>query len=125
MLVARRGWFAVAKLPGQWLPRWARYVRVLLVGLVLGVVAGVVSAPVIVWMFSGLTGSGPSLVVAFLLKSGETLTKAVLLSGLASEPIDKTIQLLIAVGLVRAMPNTLKMAFGGGYLRENGLADSR
>ncbi len=107
--------------PASRLPKWLQYMRLVGVGLCLGVVAGVVSAPVIVWLFSGLTGSGPSLVVAFLLKSGETLFKAVLFSGLASEPLDKTLQLLIAIGLLRSLPNSLKRSFGGPHLDKNGL----
>jgi energy-coupling factor transport system substrate-specific component len=121
-VVARQGWLATGRNAESRIPSWARYARVLLVGVGLGVVAGIVSAPVIVALFSGLTGSGPSLVVAFLLKSGQTLYKSVLLSGLASEPLDKTIQLLLALGLIRSLPASLKLAFGGGYLRKNGLA---
>ena len=123
-VVARQGWLATGKGGGLALPRWARYARVLIIGIGLGIMAGIVSAPVIVALFSGLTGSGPSLVVAFLLKSGQTLYKSVLLSGLASEPLDKTVQLLLALGLIRSLPASLKLAFGGGYLRKNGLAGS-
>jgi energy-coupling factor transport system substrate-specific component len=122
-IVARRGWLATSDDVGSsdQTPKWLRVARIIALGLLLGVVAGVLSAPVIVWLFGGLTGSGPSLIAAFLLKSGQTLFQAVLLSGLASEPLDKTIQLLLALTLVRSLPRTLKSAFGGGYLRENGL----
>ncbi len=121
-ITARRGWLATSGVEGLRLPKWLYYLRVLVIGAGLGIMAGIVSAPVIVALFSGLTGSGPSLVVAFLLKSGQTLYKSVLLSGLASEPLDKTIQLLLALGLIRALPPSLKTAFGGGYLKKNGLA---
>lgn len=119
--VAKKGWLGISKLEGEHFHRWLKYLRVVIVGIGLGVLAGIVSAPIIVLLFSGLTGSGPSLVVAFLLKSGETLYKAVLFSGFASEPLDKTIQLLLALALIRALPSTLKKAFGGGYLRQNNL----
>jgi len=121
-VVARKGWLATSGVEGFRAPKWARYLRVLVIGLCLGILAGIVSAPVIVALFSGLTGSGPSLVVAFLLKSGQTLYKSVLLSGLASEPLDKTVQLLLAISLIRALPPSLKLAFGGGYLKKNGMA---
>jgi energy-coupling factor transport system substrate-specific component len=120
-VVAKRGWLETNKRHGEQLYRGLKYLRVVVVGIGLGILAGIVSAPVIVVLFSGLTGSGPSLFVAFLLKSGETLYKAVLLSGVASEPLDKTIQLLLALALIHTLPPTLKQAFGGGYLKRNDL----
>ena len=120
-LVASKGWLRLHAGAGDTLPSWGRYARFALVGIALGVVAGAVSAPIIVWLFSGITGSGPSLVVAVLLKSGETLFKAVLYSGFASEPLDKGLQLLFGVLLVSVLPRTLKQGFGGEYLERNGL----
>lgn len=84
---------------------------VVVLGIALGIVAGIVSAPIIAYVFGGITGSGPSLIVAVLLKSGEGLLKAVVTSGLASEPIDKTIQLAVAVAIVRATPGRIRRLF--------------
>lgn len=123
-LSARRGWLAVRISRADkesWLGWLARNARPIAVGIGLGIVAGLASAPVIVALFGGITGSGPSLVVAFLLKSGQTLYDAVLISGLASEPIDKTLQLLLSLGLIRSLPNSLKAAFGGQLLARNNL----
>jgi energy-coupling factor transport system substrate-specific component len=91
----------------------------ILSGIGLGVVAGIVSAPVIVALFGGVTGSGASLVVAFLLKAGEGLYKSVLLSGLASEPLDKTLQCLLAFFLLRGLPKTVLGHFRSGSLEKN------
>lgn len=110
-LVARRGWFG------------ATY-KTVLAGIGLGVVAGAVSAPVIAILFGGVTGSGASLVVAVLLKAGQGLYKSVLLSGLASEPLDKTIQCLLAVWLLRGLPQRLLRRFHGGSLSQNGIVKS-
>jgi energy-coupling factor transport system substrate-specific component len=76
-----------------------------ILGIGLGIVAGVVSAPIIAYVFGGITGAGASLIVAALLKAGSTLFQSVLASGIASEPIDKTLQLIVAVALVRATPS--------------------
>lgn len=84
------------------------YGRILLSGLGLGVVAGVVSAPVIVFLFGGITGSGASMIVAGLLSTGHTLVKSVLLSGVASEPVDKALQCLLALWMVRSLPPRLR-----------------
>ena len=45
-------------------------VRDLLYGIVTGVVAAIVSAPVVVYLFGGVTGSGSALLVAMFLKTG-------------------------------------------------------
>ena len=107
-LVAKRGAFR-------------SYRRTLFAGLGLGVVAGVVSAPVIVILFGGITGSGASVVVAFLLASGRSIMESVVLSGLAAEPLDKTLQCLLAVWLLRGVPRSLLARFPGGFLAANDL----
>ena len=77
------------------------------VAVLSSIVAGIVSAPVVVAVFGGATGSGSAEIVAFLRASGEGLLKSVFLSGLASEPRDKTLQCLAAVWLVRRWPQSV------------------
>ena len=78
--------------------------RVLLYGVITGVTAAVVSAPVVAYLFGGVTGSGSALVVAVFLHAGQQLLSASLSSGLAIEPIDKSLQVLLAALLYRATP---------------------
>jgi len=78
--------------------------QVLLCGIVIGVVSAVISVPVVVYLFGGVTGSGSALVVAVFLKSGQHLMSAAMLSGLASDPPDKILQVLFAALLYRATP---------------------
>jgi energy-coupling factor transport system substrate-specific component len=86
-------------------PRWFAFVvRVVIFGVITGIVAAIVSAPVVAYLFGGVTGSGSAFLVAFFLKTGQQLMNAVLLSGLAADPIDKTLQVLIAALLFRATP---------------------
>lgn len=99
---------------------FASYPRTALSGIGLGVIAGVVSAPVIVYLFGGITGSGASLIVAFLLASGRSLLQSVLLSGVAAEPVDKLLQCLLAVWLLRGLPKGILDHFREGYLIQNG-----
>lgn len=106
-IVASRGWLRT-------------YPRTIVSGVGLGIVAGVISAPVITFLFGGITGSGASLVVAFLLASGKSLINSVLLSGLAAEPLDKTLQLLLAVWLIKGMPRSLLERFNSQLLSING-----
>jgi energy-coupling factor transport system substrate-specific component len=78
--------------------------KVVLYGVITGIVAAIVSAPVVVYLFGGVTGSGSAFVVAFFLKTGERLLNSALLAGLTTEPVDKTLQVLLAALLYRATP---------------------
>jgi len=77
---------------------------VLLYGILTGIAAAVVSAPVVAYVFGGVTGSGSAFLVGIFLKSGQQLWDATLASGLIADPIDKTLQVLIAALLFRATP---------------------
>jgi len=78
--------------------------KVVIYGVITGIASAIVSAPVVVWLFGGVTGSGTAFVVAFFLKTGQQLLNSALLSGLTTEPIDKTLQVLLAALLYRATP---------------------
>ncbi|WP_138485474.1 hypothetical protein [Dyadobacter bucti] len=92
----------------------------ILCGIALGVIAGACSAPVKVFLFAGIDGSGTSLVIAYFLKSGQTMLNSVLYSGLASEPLDKTLQLLMTVIMLKSIPRRLLVNFDNPLLRKNG-----
>jgi energy-coupling factor transport system substrate-specific component len=79
-------------------------IRVILSGILLGLVSAIVSAPVVAYVFGGVTGSGSAFLVAFFLKAGQHLMSAVLHSGFTAEPIDKSLQVLLAALLFRATP---------------------
>jgi energy-coupling factor transport system substrate-specific component len=65
-------------------------------GLVVAVVAALCSAPVTAIVFGGVTASGSDLVTAFFRGTGRSLLQSVLISGLSSEPVDKTLVSLVA-----------------------------
>ena len=83
-------------------------------GVVTGIVSAIVSAPVVVYLFGGVTGSGSAFVVAFFLKTGQQLLKSALFAGLTTEPIDKTLQVLLAALLYRATPQRIHRHAGAG-----------
>jgi hypothetical protein len=60
-------------------------------GLITGIVAAFVSAPIAAIVFGGVTGSGTDLIVAALRQGGSDVLSASLGQGLFSDPIDKTI----------------------------------
>lgn len=96
--------------------------RTIASGIGLGIVAGIASAPVIVLVFGGVDGtSGASVVTSFLIASGKQVFQAVVISGLASEPLDKTLQCLIALWLARGLPRRILAKLPSGYRKENDL----
>jgi energy-coupling factor transport system substrate-specific component len=80
------------------------WVIVIACGIGWGIVSALVSAPVTAFLFGGVTGAGTTLIVAFLVSTGDQVLKAVLLTGFGAEPIDKTLSLVIALAIVRATP---------------------
>jgi energy-coupling factor transport system substrate-specific component len=77
-------------------------------GLVVGLVAAVLSAPVATYVFGGVTPAGSySVIVAFLKATGNTLLKSAMLAGLASDPVDKAATFLLVFLLVRGLPKTV------------------
>lgn len=106
-IMASKGWFR--SLP-----------RTIIVGILIGVCAAVVSAPVIIWLFGGITGSGSGFITSFLLASGKKIVESVILTGLSCEPIDKTLQCLLVFWLVKSLPERFRDKLAPlGYLRQN------
>jgi energy-coupling factor transport system substrate-specific component len=73
-------------------------------GLTLAIVAAVVSAPVTAYFFGGVTASGADLLTALLRQTGKTILQSVVLSGVSSELVDKTIVSIAACLIFRALP---------------------
>ena len=94
--------------------------RTIVTGVAIGIVAAIVSAPVIIWLFGGITGSGSGFLTSFLLASGKRIVEAVVLTGISCEPIDKTLQCLLIFWLIRSLPVRLRQRFlSVGYLDRN------
>lgn len=73
-------------------------------GLIVAVVAALFSAPVTAIVFGGVTASGSDLVTAFFRGTGRSLLQSVLISGLSSEPVDKTLVSIVAFLSLRGLP---------------------
>lgn len=80
-------------------------------GFILAIVAAIVSAPVTAYLFGGVTASGADLITALLRQTGQTVLQSVVLSGISSELVDKTV-VSIAVSLIfRALPRRFFIEF--------------
>lgn len=105
-LVARRGWFS-------------NVFKTILSGIGLGIVAAIVSAPVIIWIFQGATGNGSALVTSFFVQMGNQIVNSVFLSGFSIEPIDKGLQCLLAFFILKSIPGMFLKNFTKGSLKQN------
>lgn len=81
----------------SWLPT-------ILLGLGLGVVTAIASAPVTTYIWKGVSISGADALTSFFSATGRTLLDSVLLGGLSSDPIDKLITSLVALSILRGVP---------------------
>jgi energy-coupling factor transport system substrate-specific component len=83
-------------------------------GLIVGVFAAIVSAPVTTYLYGGVSLAGADALTAFFKAMGNTLLESVILGGLATDPIDKLATSLIALSLLRALPTRLYQRFPNG-----------
>jgi len=72
-------------------------------GIITGIIAAFVSAPISAIAFGGVTGSGTDLLVAALRQGGADVLKASLGQGLFSDPIDKTITSFVVFIILSAL----------------------
>lgn len=93
--------------------------KVIITGIFVGVIAAIVSAPVIVYLFGGIEANGPGLITAFLAATGKTITQSVILKGVSVEPVDKTIQCLLAFTLIKSLPKSLLKKFHSHLIEKN------
>lgn len=100
-LLARRGWFASVG-------------RAVVAGLVIALVADIVSTPINVGLWEGQTGlPAGDAVYAGLLRGGLPVWLASFFGELVIDVPDKLAAALIAFGVARALPERLRRRFGG------------
>jgi energy-coupling factor transport system substrate-specific component len=90
-LFATWGWFR------QW---W----RVALAGLITGVVAAILSAPIAAYLFGGVTGAGTDAIVAFFRATGSSVLQAAFGQGIVSDPLDKVASFLVVWLILKGLP---------------------
>ena len=87
---------------------------VAIAGLVVGIISAIISAPISAVVFGGVTGSGSDLLVAAFQRAGSDLGTAVLQQGLLQDPIDKTIEFLIAFVILQTLSRRFVARFPQG-----------
>ncbi|WKA56876.1 ECF transporter S component [Planococcus shenhongbingii] len=93
--------------------------KTIISGLVITLIAVVVSAPITVLVFGGATGNTSSLITATFLASGQELWTAVFSSSFIVEIADKVVSVLIVFFIVKGMSDRYlsKLKYGHLYMK--------
>ncbi len=73
-------------------------------GILTGMVAAIVSAPIAAFVFGGVTGSGTDFLVALFEATGANILQAALGQGLVSDPFDKFVSFCVVWAILRGLP---------------------
>ena len=83
-------------------------------GLLTGIIAALISAPISANLFSGVTGAGTDFLVAAFRQAGAEIGAATLGQGLISDPVDKITTFFVVYLVVSAMATRVKARFPQG-----------
>jgi len=90
------GWCARGGLFKSW---W----KVAITGFLVALTAALVSTPISVYIYGGITASGSSFLTAYLLQTGQSLLPAVLITNNIVEPFDKISTSLLAFAIIQGL----------------------
>ena len=91
-----------------WLRAWW---KVILAGLITGLTAAILSAPISAYVFGGVTGAGTDVIVAIFRGMGFGILPSTFAQGVSSDPLDKAISFLVVWLIVQALPLRFVMRF--------------
>ena len=84
---------------------------VLLSGAVIGIVVGMLAAPVAAFVYGGTAGVGTGAVVSLLREMGHSLLQSVTLQSFISAPLDKALVMLLVWLVLKSLPKRTLAAF--------------
>ena len=96
-----------------------------LAGLLTGVVAAIVSAPIAAYVFGGVTGSGTDALVAAFRASGQGILASAFAQGTVSDPFDKMTSFMVVYLIVQSLPRRLLMRFPNTRAAEEATPSTR
>jgi len=109
-------WWPVAAMIGYMAGRMAQWGffkswwKVVVTGFVVALTAAIVSTPIGVYLFGGITASGSSFITAYLLQTGQGMWQSVFSTNFLVEPVDKITTAMIAFAIILGLP---KRTIGG------------
>jgi energy-coupling factor transport system substrate-specific component len=99
-------WWPVAFMIGYMSGRMANWGffkswwKVVVTGFVVAITAAIVSTPIAVYLYGGITASGSSFITAYLLQTGQGVLQAVFSTNFLVEPVDKITTAMLAFAIV-------------------------
>ncbi|MBZ8177495.1 ECF transporter S component [Corynebacterium poyangense] len=87
-------------------------VWVIITGVLLGAIAGVISAPVAAFVYGGTAGVGTGAVVSLFREMGQSLLSAVTLQSFLSDPLDKAIVMVLVWASLKYLPGRVRRNLG-------------
>lgn len=109
-------WWPVAFFIGYMAGRMAQWGffkswwKVVVTGFVVALTAAIVSTPIAVYLYGGITASGSSFITAYLLQTGQGVWQAVFSTNFLVEPVDKITTSMVAFAIILGLP---KRTLGG------------
>jgi energy-coupling factor transport system substrate-specific component len=77
--------------------------KVVITGFLVALTAAVVSTPIGVYLFGGITASGSSFITAYLLQTGRGVFESVFSTNFLVEPVDKISTALLAFAIIQGL----------------------
>lgn len=89
-------------------------------GIILGLTATIVAAPIIVYLFGGITAHGTSLVTAVFLAAGQNILQSVVTSNILSNLVDRVITGFIVYMVLKSLSSRYlaKFSYGKYYFHK-------
>lgn len=82
-----------------------------LAGLLTGVVAALISAPIVTYLFGGVTGSGTDALFLAFRAAGASILNSALAQGTVSDPFDKMASFMVVFLIIQSLPKRLLQRF--------------
>ncbi|MBI1854517.1 MAG: ECF transporter S component [Chloroflexi bacterium] len=77
--------------------------KVLIAGFLIALTAAIVSTPIAVYIYGGITASGSSFITAYLLQTGQGVFQSVFSTNFLVEPVDKISTSLLAFAIIQGL----------------------
>ena len=77
--------------------------KVVITGFLVALTAAIVSTPIGVYLFGGITASGSSFITAYLLQTGQGVFESVFSTNFLVEPVDKISTALLAFAIIQGL----------------------
>lgn len=85
--------------------------KVIITGFLIALTAAIISTPIGVYLYGGITASGSSFITAYLLQTGQGVLEAVFSTNFLVEPVDKITTAMLAFAIIQGLSRRLVARF--------------